>query len=83
MSKVTLEMTPLRFYYTYKDEEMFFQWLDSISCVTSYEGIGKSLYVYLPTDIISQKDFLLLKGLFKRYGHDTEQLNQLSIEESE
>ena len=83
MSKVTLTMTPLRFYCTHKDEEMFFQWLDSISCVRSYEGVGKSLYVTLTTDVVSRQNFLLLKGLFKRYGHDTDQLSKLSIAESE
>jgi len=83
MEKVTLEMSPLRFYCTQKDEEMFFTWLDSISCVESYEGIGRSLYVTLSSDVVSRNDFLLLMGLFKRYNHDTNQLEQLTVADDE
>ncbi len=64
--KVTLILTPLKF-YTQDDENIFFMWLGRIKSIESSKGIGRALYVTISSDSISYNDRENLDGLFERY----------------
>lgn len=70
---LVLFCTPLRF-YTQRDEDLLFAWLDSIACITKYEGIGRVLNCYIASTKISDDDLLNLMGIFDRYKFDAKQL---------
>ncbi|HEV2916638.1 MAG TPA: hypothetical protein VGW78_02725 [Candidatus Babeliales bacterium] len=70
---IILICTPLRF-YTNIDEDLFFQWLDAISCIQEIKGIARELHLYITSDSILNEDLLNLIGLFERYKFDKQQL---------
>ena len=75
--KKILILTPLKF-YSLEDEELFFCWLNKISCIKSYKGIGKELHVVVSSKPITFNEYKNLNGIFKRYKlKSTEQLKDL------
>ena len=78
VKKAIIEI-PEQHYYGQRDEEMFFQWLDNISCVESYDLVGKTLYVTLSSNVVSLRDYLALEGLLKRYQQDPRKVEQLAV----
>ncbi len=72
---VTLECTPL-FFFTEHDEKACFSWINNISCIVAYRGIGRVLYLDIACPL-SINDFLELRGLFGRYNFDN--IDQLLI----
>jgi hypothetical protein len=71
--EIVLICTPLRF-YTHDDEELCFQWIEKISCIEEYFGVGRELHLHIVSKNISTNDLLNLMGLFARYKFDTKQL---------
>lgn len=70
-------LTPIRF-YSPEDEELFFNWLDKITCIKSYQGIGQELQVLMYPRTITFDEYRNLYGLFKRYRFkNPEQLKEL------
>jgi hypothetical protein len=63
-------------FYSYKDEEVFFEWIKKISCIEKFEGCGDELYLDLKRKKLSNKDLDELIGLFYRYKIDMKQLAQ-------
>jgi len=80
MEKPTICITE-QTYYGQRDEEMFFTWLNSITCLEDYIGYRNTLYVTLSSWTISRKDYLALRGLLKRYGQSRAQMYQLQVKE--
>lgn len=73
MEQVKLICTPLSF-YTENDEEAFFSWLEKISCIEKYEGIGNELHLYVTSKNISIMELRDLIGIFDRYDFAGSQL---------
>lgn len=64
-------------YYSQRDEAIFFSWLDEISCVSRYHGVGKTLFIEIASGRVSDSDFREILALFKRYCIDLTQLAML------
>jgi|SRR5687767_14732795 hypothetical protein len=54
-------------YYSSRDEEQFFSWLESIGCVQSVGGSGVDLEIILAARRIGQRDLLEMVAIFQRY----------------
>lgn len=81
--KVTIVCKRVRF-YSQLDDTMFFETLLRISCIESFEGIGRELYLYISSPIVSRYDWLSLEGVFLRYKiKNIEQLDMLTIKDDE
>lgn len=68
-------------YYHEADERAFFEWLDRMTFVEDYHGIGGDLFINLnrrPTD----EDMWELIGLCRRYGVDMTQLAKFETDEN-
>lgn len=63
-------------FYSPKDEDAFFNWLESISAIKSIDGAGKELHITFKSKKISDKGLRDLIGLFYRYKIDMKQLQQ-------
>ncbi|MGA9530667.1 MAG: hypothetical protein WBQ73_02140 [Candidatus Babeliales bacterium] len=61
-------------FYCYKDEEAFFDWIKKIECISQFSGKGKTLYLHITTNPITDQDLDDLIGLFCRYNIDMKQL---------
>lgn len=68
-----LVCTPLRF-YTETDEALLFQWLKTVPCITTIQGIGKELQLHINNSMVSHDDLLNLIAIFDRYKFDSNQL---------
>lgn len=79
--KVTIVCKRVKF-YSQLDDEMFFETLLRVSCIESFEGIGRELHLYISSPIVSRYDWLSLEGIFLRYKiKNIEQLNMLTIQD--
>lgn len=68
-------------YYHDMDERAFFEWLDRMSFVCEYHGIGRDLFIVfnkLPTD----DDLWEIIGFCRRYGIDMTQLAKFLTDEN-
>jgi hypothetical protein len=63
-------------YFSAKDEELFFLWLNSIPSVVAVRGVLNTLEISLTTKRISQRDLRELLALFHRYAIDKSVLAQ-------
>ncbi len=73
-NKVTL-LAKSVFYYSYFDEAAFFEWLDKISCVSSYGGKGVVLEIEINADSVDESNLRDLLALFYRYNVDMKQFS--------
>lgn len=74
MTRKTVTLIANRVEYgSYNDEAAFFEWLDKIRGVLSYDGEGDALYIHVNSRLneATLRDFL---ALFDRYGVDMKQL---------
>ena len=62
-------------FYSFKDEDAFFEWIKKIECIRKFSGKGRELYLHL-TDKIDDTNLDDLIGLFYRYKIDMKQLAQ-------
>ena len=75
----TLIFTPLTF-FSPEDEDLFFAWIDKVSCVKSYQGIGRELHLVVIPSELTFNDLRNLRGLFSRYElKNPEQLKELFL----
>jgi hypothetical protein len=51
-------------FYSHKDEDVFFEWLQNINCIDKYEGIGNELHLYIASDNLHDHDLRDLIALF-------------------
>lgn len=70
-------------YYSWLDEDLFFDGLKKITCIEDMEGVLDKLYLYLSSPIVSPEDFRNLKGIFRRYLIDIEQLSKLTVKKDD
>lgn len=82
MEEVILICTPLTFYVE-NDENAFFEWLNKISCIDKYQGIGRELHLHISSDNISDDELLELFGIFQRYNFDQSQLKRFKNKNNE
>jgi hypothetical protein len=81
----SLVLDPLKFFST-DDEEIFFEWINSLSCISKIDYVGRKIYLNIkPKTIIDKKliipyeDFENIKLIFFRYKiRDTDQLDKIS-----
>lgn len=55
-------------YYSSKDEEAFFNWLQSVPGVMSVHGIGRELHIRTRSSRMGQEALRELVALYRRYG---------------
>lgn len=58
------------------DEEMFFMWLNKISCVIDIGGAGNELHINVSDQDIHDQDLRELVALYDRYGINGAELRQ-------
>jgi len=73
LKTVELEVTETRFFSEF-DESAFFEWLDKLPCVQKYVGRGKTLYITINSDAVSEDALREFLALFRRYGVEMRQL---------
>lgn len=65
------------------DENFFFDWLDNIQSIATYEGIGRELHIHLHEQTIPDSDLQELIALFYRYHiPNIQQLKKLETAEN-
>jgi hypothetical protein len=64
-------------FYSLKDEDIFFWWVQTISCIEYFDGVGDELYLYIINEKISNENLEDLIALFYRYK--IKKMNQLKI----
>lgn len=62
------------YFYSQLDEDMFFSWIKSISCIQSFEAARDELYLDLVEQELSYEDMKELAALLYRYKIKMEQL---------
>jgi hypothetical protein len=77
-SVLQIEATNLR-YYSQHDEDVFFQWLDSIACVEGYRGHLRTLYIRIAEDILTEEEVREFVALYHRYNLDMTSLIALDL----
>lgn len=65
-------------YYSHGDESAFFSWLQSISCVKSFRGLGGSLIIELDMAKIDREGLCELIALFFRFGNDMKEFQNFA-----
>jgi hypothetical protein len=64
-------------YFSQGDESAFFQWLNDIPCVTTIEGRGDVLNIWVDCELLDDESRRELFALFRRYSVDMGQLARL------
>src|ERR1700681_2000892 len=68
-------------FYSMNDEDVFFEWLDRLPCVSHHEGKGESLYIEINQESVNELALRDLLALFHRYDIDKKQLIAFDREE--
>jgi len=68
-------------YYSKHDEAAFFEWLDKIPCVVSYEGELDVLSICIDVAKVHEYELRELLALFHRYAVDMKQLRAFDRKE--
>lgn len=69
-------------YYSQSDETAFFNWLNSIACVSEIQGYGSSLEITVHSTTIPEEDLRELIAIFSRYQVDLKQLRVFETAEN-
>ena len=69
-------------YYSDKDEDAFFEWINKIECIESISAVGDELYLDLVDRELNNNDIDDLIGLFARYQIDMKQLGKYKTEKN-
>jgi len=69
-------------YYSQSDETAFFNWLNSIECVSEIQGYGSSLELTVHFTTIPEEDLRELIAIFSRYQVDLKQLRVFETSEN-
>jgi len=72
-NSVILRMSRIE-YLSSIDEDIFFEWLGKIGCVSDYRGVGDQLLVTVAMQKLDDKSLRELIALFYRYRADMKQL---------
>ena len=71
------------FFYSQVDENMFFEWINNISCIEKLEGAGDELYLILANRELSYEDMKNLIALLYRYKIKMDQLQPFITENNQ
>ena len=63
-------------FYSLKDEDVFFYWIEKIECISGIEGAKDELYLDLVDRELTSDDIRDLIGLFIRYKIKMKQLGK-------
>lgn len=63
-------------FYSFKDEDAFFEWIKKIDCIVETSAELKKLYLHIDTAKMDDTNLDDLIGLFYRYKIDMKQLAQ-------
>ena len=63
-------------FYSRKDEDVFFEWIEKIDCIDKFEGFRNKLYLDLVERNLDDNDIQELIALFYRYKIDMKQLGR-------
>jgi hypothetical protein len=74
MDKVRFLTCKSVWYYSQKDEDAFFEWIEKIECIESFEGVRDELYLNLIDCELEYEDMQDLIALFYRYKVNMRQL---------
>lgn len=61
-------------FYSQKDEDAFFEWIQNIKCIENFLGVGNKLYLYIKSKRLGEHDLRDLLALFRRYKVKMKQL---------
>ena len=61
-------------FYSRKDEDRFFEWINNIECIEKFDGVRDELYLYISSHDLHDNDLRDLIALFYRYKIDMKQL---------
>jgi hypothetical protein len=75
-----LEARRVRF-FSQRDEDAFFEWLDKLSCVKGYVGRGDALHISINRAAVDEDNLRELLALFHRYGVDMKQLRMFDSDD--
>ncbi|MBF6469708.1 hypothetical protein IU427_31760 [Nocardia beijingensis] len=76
---VVIEATDVT-YYSPQDEAAFFAWLDKISCIESYQGRVRTLYLTVDLDAVDEDGLREIVALYRRYNIDLKELRVLDAD---
>ncbi|WP_039798155.1 hypothetical protein [Nocardia araoensis] len=76
---VVIEATGVT-YYSPQDEAAFFGWLDKISCIESYQGRVRTLYLTVDLDAVDEDGLRELVALYRRYNINLKELRVLDAD---
>jgi len=71
---VELVASKVRF-FSQNDEAAFFEWLNKLTCLNSYEGRGANLYIYINRISVDEGNLRELLSLFRRFDVEMAQLS--------
>lgn len=69
-------------FYSFKDEDAFFEWVKRISCIEKFEGAGDELYLDIVDRKVTDDELRELIALFYRYKIDMKQLQRFVNEDN-
>ncbi|WNE40698.1 MAG: hypothetical protein mread185_000155 [Mycoplasmataceae bacterium] len=61
-------------FHSQLDDDMFFEWIKRIRCISEIKGKGDELYLYVEKDKVNEKYLREILALFYRYNIDMKQL---------
>ena len=70
-------------FYSRKDEDAFFEWIQKTDCIEKFEGANIYLYLYLKDRELTYDDIRELAALFSRYKIDMKQLAKFVNKENQ
>ncbi|WP_181721737.1 hypothetical protein [Nocardia gipuzkoensis] len=76
---VVIEATGVT-YYSPQDEAAFFGWVDKISCIESYQGRVRTLYLTVDLDAVDEDGLREIVALYRRYNIDLKELQVLNAD---
>lgn len=82
MSKVFLSANSVRF-FSPKDEECFFSWLEQIGDVERVCGVGTQIQIELKQNALQDESLRELIALFYRFNISAKQLAQFRTQQNE
>ena len=80
-NKIILTAARVRF-YSENDELAFFEWLDKIECIQSYNGQSDILHITIVNNGIDDISLREIIAIFYRYGIDMKQLVKFKNKEN-
>jgi hypothetical protein len=79
MKKITIREID---YFSERDENIFFTWLNEIPAIVKKQGIANNLHLHIDQKKLNETGLRELLALFQRYGIDMKQLKTFLNEDN-